>query len=324
MTQSEPTILHRRQGRIARITLNRPRALNALTPDMIMALSAALAGYQDDPAVHAVVVEGAGRAFCAGGDVRAVRDAVLAGQHDLVEQFFEAEYALNLAIARYPKPYVALVGGTCMGGGIGLSVHGSARVASDHAVFAMPEAAIGLFADVGATYALPRLRGASGMWMALTGARVSGADAVFLGLATHYVPSEALPLLADALAVNGVAALVDHAVPPPPGPAAFAMDQMQCFAAPSVPAILSRLKALGTPWAQEALQQIAAASPAAILRTFSALRDGEGYRLEQALEAELVLTRTATRHPDFAEGVRAMLVDKDRSPRWADAPLVPA
>ena len=325
MSDTELSVIHRRQGRIGRITLNRPRALNALDPGMIAQLRAVLAEWQHDPAVHAVVIEGAGgKAFCAGGDVRAMRDAVLTGHHDVVEQFFAEEYALNLAIARYPKPYIAIVDGICMGGGIGLSIHGTIRVATETALFAMPETGIGLFPDVGATYALPRLRGSAGMWMGLTGARVGGGDAVHLGIATHFVPHEIAGTVADELAQNGVAALASLTEPPPAGPAMAAMDQIQAFTATGVPAILVRLQALGTVWANEAMAQIAAGSPAAVLRTFDALTQGAGHTLEQALQAELVLTRTATRHPDFAEGVRAMLVDKDRTPHWVDAPLVPA
>lgn len=319
MAESD-TVLVRRQGRIGRVTLNRPRALNALDPAMIAALTALLAEWRDDPAVHAVVIEGAGgRAFCAGGDVRAMRDAVLAGHHELVEQFFAAEYTLNLAIARYPKPYVALIDGICMGGGIGVSIHGAVRVASENALFAMPETAIGLFPDVGATYALPRLRGDAGMWLGLTGARVTGPDAVYLGIGTHYVPAAAMGQVADAIAEDGVAALATLAEPPPA--ATIPMDQVRCFAAESVSAIMSRLQALGTPWAHDTLAQIHAGSPAAVLRTFDAIRAGATMTLEDALQAELALTRIATRHPDFAEGVRAMLVDKDRTPRWTSAPL---
>jgi len=319
MAESD-TVLVRRQGRIGRVTLNRPRALNALDPAMIAALTALLAEWRDDPAVHAVVIEGAGgRAFCAGGDVRAMRDAVLAGHHELVEQFFAAEYTLNLAIARYPKPYVALIDGICMGGGIGVSIHGAVRVASENALFAMPETAIGLFPDVGATYALPRLRGDAGMWLGLTGARVTGPDAVYLGIGTHYVPAAAMGQVADAIAEDGVAALATLAEPPPA--TTIPMDQVRCFAAESVSAIMGRLQALGTPWAHDTLAQIHAGSPAAVLRTFDAIRAGATMTLEDALQAELALTRIATRHPDFAEGVRAMLVDKDRTPRWTSAPL---
>ena len=317
MPDSAPTIHSQKQGRIGRITLDRPRALNALDQTMIASIDQTLDAWRSDPSVHAVVVEGAGgRAFCAGGDIRALRDAVLAGQHDRVEAFFAAEYALNLAIARYPKPYVSLIDGICMGGGIGLSVHGTARVATEAALFAMPETGIGFFPDVGATYALPRLRGAFGLWMALTGARVGGADAVYLGLATHYISRERIATLADELAEDGMAALI-ACEPAPAGVLPAAADQVRCFEADSVAGIKARLEQLGTPWAAETLAAFGHVSPSAVAWTFEAVRRGAGLTLEGALEAELALSRTTTRHPDFIEGVRAMVVDKDRAPRWA-------
>ncbi len=211
---TEPTVLARRQGRIGRILLNRPKALNALDIEMVQAMADALASWRDDPAVHAVVVEGAGgRAFCAGGDIRAVRNASLAGRHDEIAAFFTAEYALNQAIADYPIPYIALVDGICMGGGIGVSVHGSARVATEAALFAMPETGIALFPDIGATFILPRLRGQIGLYMALTGARLHGGDAAFAGLATHYTARDTIAGLADALAEHGPAALAGIDIP---------------------------------------------------------------------------------------------------------------
>ncbi len=310
------SVITRRLGRIGHILLNRPKALNALTLEMIEALATALEAWRDDAGVHAVVIEGAGgRAFCAGGDIRAVRSAALAGEFDMVEAFFQAEYALNLTIARYPKPYIAVIDGICMGGGVGLSIHGTARIATEAAMFAMPETGIGFFPDVGATYALPRLRGAVGMYMGLTGARLSGADAVYAGVATHFVPQERLAGLVDELAADGPAVLASAAEPAPaslPG----LMDQIRCFEADSVPAIVARLEQLGTDWSRETLATLRSVSPSAVLWSFDAIRRGAGLTLEAALQAELELTRTVTRHPDLAEGVRAMVVDKDRAPKW--------
>ena len=318
MSDTEPTVVAARQGRIGRITLNRPRALNALDPAMIGSIADALDGWREDPAVHAVVIEGAGgRAFCAGGDVRALRTASLAGDATTIERFFTEEYALNLAIARYPKPYVSLIDGICMGGGIGLSVHGTVRVATEASMFAMPETAIALFPDVGATYALPRLRGDYGMYMALTGARATGADAVWLGLATHYVPQAAVADLADSIAEHGISAIAGAAVPPPPAP--MATLDVSAFAGETVPAILATLEADPSPWAADALATLRHVSPSSLLWTFEIVRRGASRTLEQCLQAELALTRHATRHPDFAEGVRAMVVDKDRQPRWQPA-----
>ncbi len=318
ITPDEPTVMTKRQGRIGRITLNRPKALNAIDLPMIEAIAEALDSWRDDPDVHAVVIEGAGgRAFCAGGDIRQVRTASMAGDYDAIERFFRAEYALNLAIARYPKPYVSLIDGFCMGGGIGLSVHGAVRVASEAAQFAMPETAIALFPDVGATYALPRLRDHWGMYLALTGTRVGGADAVWLGLATHYVPHERMAGLGDAIAEHGVAALADVTVAAP-APTLTGHD-VGAFALDSVSDIIAALEADGSAFATATLATLRQVSPSSVLWTFEIVRQGAARTLEQCLAAELALTRHATRHPDFLEGVRAMVVDKDRTPRWSPA-----
>ena len=312
----QPTVLTRRQGRAGRITLNRPKALNALDGAMIAVIDDALRGWAEDPAVHAVVLDAAGgRAFCAGGDVRLLREWALAGQAEAIEDFFAAEYALNLRIARFPKPYIAIVDGICMGGGVGLSIHGGVRVATEQALFAMPETGIALFPDVGASYALPRLRGDWGMYLGLTGARVGGADAVWAGFATHFVPRAGLEALIDRLAADGPAVLAGAAVPPVEGPAA-ALD-VSAFGEASVAAILARLEATDTDWARETLATLRHVSPSAVLWTFDLLRRGAGRTLEQCLQAELALTRHVTKHPDFAEGVRAMLVEKDRAPHWS-------
>jgi enoyl-CoA hydratase/carnithine racemase len=306
---------------VGRILLNRPRALNALNLPMIRACAAILQTWRDDPHVDAVVIEGAGdRAFCAGGDIRVLREAQIAGDLATVDEFFAEEYALNLAIATYPKPYIALVDGICMGGGIGLSVHAPYRVATEHAGFAMPETAIGFFTDIGATFLLPRLAGALGTYLGLTGARVNGADAVHAGLATHFTPRDRLPALSAALATDGVAALAAFNQPLPPDTLAehrSAIDR--CFAAETVSAIVARLEAEATPWADATLKALRHVSPSALHWTLLALRRGRDLTLKQALDAEFALTRSTMAQPDFAEGVRAMLVDKDRKPKWQPA-----
>ncbi len=308
----------RRDGRVGRILLNRPRALNALDDAMIAAIAEALHAWRTDPAVHAVVIEGAGgRAFCAGGDIRMVRQLSLDGDAAGIERFFAAEYALNLAIATHPKPYVALVDGICMGGGIGVSVHGSVRVATEAALFAMPETGIGFFPDVGASHVLPRLPGAVGRWLGLTGARLEGANAVLAGIATHFVPRAALPALSEALAIEGVAAVARFAQPPDGQLTTLRPAIDRCFGAADVAGILARLEAEPGEWAAGALQAMRAASPSAVCWSLALLQAGAGRDLAGCLEAELALTRKATRHPDFLEGVRAMVVDKDRTPRWS-------
>ena len=311
-------VLTERVGRIGRITLNRPRTLNALDLGMIHSIALALNTWRDDPAVHAVVIDAAGdRAFCAGGDVRFVRDAVLAGRPDDVDAFFVEEYALNRMIADYPKPYVALIDGICMGGGIGLAIHGSIRVATDHASFAMPETQLGLFPDVGGSYFLPRLRGQFGTYMGLTGARIGGPEACWLGLATHYVPRTSLAELSQGLADHGTAALVDFATELPPLELPTLADQIdQVFSLESIAAIVTALRSLSDPWAQTALTALSTASPSALHWTFDLLRAGAHRTFAECQRAETLLTRRACAHPDFAEGVRANVVDKDRKPNW--------
>jgi enoyl-CoA hydratase len=318
---TEDTVVTSRDGRVGRILLNRPRALNALDLAMIQACAAILETWRDDPHVHAVVIEGAGdRAFCAGGDIRALRDAQLSGDRATADQFFAEEYALNTAIATYPKPYIALIDGICMGGGIGLSVHAPYRVASEHAGFAMPETAIGFFPDIGATFLLPRLPGELGTYLGLTGLRVTGADAVHAGLATHFTPRARLPDLSAALAHDGIAALaVYHETLPAFSLAPHRPAIDHCFSAATVSEIVARLEANGAAWAQTALTSLRSVSPSALHWTLRALRRGRDLNLEQALDAEFALTRTTMAHPDFAEGVRAMVVDKDRTPAWQPA-----
>ncbi|HUN42490.1 MAG TPA: enoyl-CoA hydratase/isomerase family protein [Acetobacteraceae bacterium] len=315
------SVIARRDGRAGRIVLNRPRALNALDLEMIRALTHALAGWQDDPHVHVVVIEAAGeRAFCAGGDIIALRDAQLGGNRAVADAFFREEYALNLMIARYPKPYVALIDGICMGGGIGVSVHAPYRVATEHAMFAMPETGIGFFPDIGATYFLPRLPGRIGFYMGLSGARMQGADAVHAALATHFCPRAQLGALAQALAADGAGALAEFAVPLPAFSLAAARAALdRCFGAETVPDIVQRLTSERGDWARRTLEMLHRASPSALCFTLKALQRGADLTLPQALDAEFALTRTTMAYPDFAEGVRAMVVDKDRKPYWQPA-----
>jgi enoyl-CoA hydratase/carnithine racemase len=323
MSDISASIATSRQGRIGHILMDRPKALNALDLGMVRAIQAALDGWREDPHVHAVVIEGAGgRAFCAGGDIRAVRTDALTGELAAVERFFAEEYALNATIAEYPKPYIALIDGICMGGGIGVSVHGQVRVTTEAGQFAMPETAIAMFPDVGATYVLPRLPGALGTYLGLTGARLHGADAVHAGLATHFVPAANLPALREAIPRCGVAAVAAHATTLPAftlAPHRAAIDR--CFGQDSVAAIVAALEAIGDDWSRETLAVMRSVSPSSLLWSFAAIRRGAGLMLRDALQAELRLTRHVAVHPDFVEGVRAMVVDKDRAPRWSPASL---
>ena len=318
----EQSVIARRDGRAGRILLNRPKALNALDLEMIRALTRVLTEWHDDPHVHVVVIEGAGdRAFCAGGDIRALRDAQLNGDRPAADAFFSEEYALNRMIATYPKPYVALIDGICMGGGIGVSVHAPYRVATEHAMFAMPETAIGFFPDIGATFFLPRLPGRIGVYLGLTGARMQGADAVHAGLATQFrARARSLPRCRRRW--------------PRMAPGRWRNMPRRCrrsrwrrnarrWTIASAPIrcreIVQRLEADGSDWAKRTLEMLRGVSPSALCWTLKALQRGADLTLPQALDAEFALTHTTMRHPDFAEGVRAMVVDKDRQPRWQPA-----
>jgi enoyl-CoA hydratase len=314
-------VITRGDGRVGRILLNRPRVLNTLTLDMVHTFTHALHDFANDPHVHAVVIEGAGdRAFCAGGDIRALRDGQLSGDRTEVEAFFREEYALNLMISTYPKPYIALIDGICMGGGIGVSVHGPYRVATEHAMFAMPETAIGFFPDIGGTFFLPRLPGQLGVYLGLSGLRTTGADAVHAGFATHFVSRANFPALSAALAETGVAALARFAEPLPPCSIAPHLDAIdRCFAADTIGEVAVRLASEPGDWAAAALKALRTVSPTALAFTLEAFRRGADMTLKQTLDAEFLLTRTTMAYPDFAEGVRAMVVDKDRQPKWRPA-----
>lgn len=304
------------------IELARPAALNALDPAMVRLMTDALTAWRDDPAVRSVVVVSTSpKAFCAGGDIVAVRAAAMAGDDAAVRAYFTAEYRLDALVARYPKPYTALVDGYAMGGGLGISVHGSARVVTERAVLAMPETGIGFFPDIGASHFLPRLPGAYGWYLGLTGARTAGPDAVACGLATHYVPAAGLPALREALTAEGAepaAVLPRFARPVPPRPAHAAAVE-RCFAVPDVAAVRARLAAeTGEPeWARETLALLDAASPASLAATAALLRAGAGATLEECLARELELACRTARTADFHEGVRAALVDRDRKPVWS-------
>jgi enoyl-CoA hydratase/carnithine racemase len=311
-----------REGRAGRIRLQRPQALNALTLGMLQAIHTGVDAFSADPDVHLLLIDAPERGFCAGGDVRGVRTAAMAGERSAARTFFAAEYELNRAIAECPKPVVALINGVCMGGGIGISVHGSHRIATERATFAMPETAIGLFPDVGTSFLLPRLPGALGFYMGLTGARMVGADAVHAGLATHFVRQDALPALEAALVQDGVAVTASFAAPLPAFSLAAARPLIDAaFSAPSVEEIVVRLEADRSAFAEETLRTLRQNSPSAVHWSFAILRAGAHRNLRQALAAELALAVQLANHREFFEGVRAVLVDKDRAPKWQPARL---
>jgi enoyl-CoA hydratase/carnithine racemase len=313
----DQAILTWREGRAGRIRLNRPKSLHALDLEMIHKLRGALDEFNDDNGVELVVLDAPERGFCAGGNVRLARDAALAGNRAGVMEFFTAEYALNQAIADFPKPYVSLVDGVCMGGGVGISIHGSHCIASEAAMFAMPETAIALFPDVGASHFLPRMPGALGFYLGLTGARMAGADGVHAGFATHFVPRPQFPALTEALVQDGPAKIASFAAPLPKcilTPRRKLLDA--AFSHTSWPKIIDSLEASMSPFAATILGQIRAASPLALHWTLRLLHHSRGRTLAQCLATELALVEKVAFHPEFLEGVRAVLVDKDKMPKW--------
>jgi len=324
---TEPTTEHvifEIDGSVARIRLNRPRAIHALDTAMCLAISARLAEWRADPAIELVTIDHAdGRGFCAGGDIRA---AAASGAGDGVDAraFFHAEYRMNHQLFTYAKPVVAFMDGVTMGGGVGLARPAKYRIATERTVFAMPEAAIGLFPDVGAGWYLSRLPGELGKYLVLTGARLDGAECLGLGLATHYMPSDALEGVKRALVdapreIDRI--LHDASIPAPPaGIDARRKAIARLFAADTLEDILAALTAEPSDWATEQHALVASRSPTTCKVALRQLADAalltdfaDEMRMEYGIAWHIV------QRPDFAEGVRAVIVDKDNRPRWDPA-----
>ncbi|MEU0992091.1 enoyl-CoA hydratase/isomerase family protein [Streptomyces sp. NPDC005953] len=315
----DDSVLLRTEGRAAYILLNRPRALNALTRDMVRTIAAALDRWEGDGAIATVVIAGAGdRGLCAGGDIRAIHaDAVAGGRASA--DFWRDEYRLNARISRYPKPYVALMDGLVMGGGVGVSAHGDVRVVTEKSTVAMPETGIGFVPDVGGTYLLARAPGELGTHLALTGRPVGAADALLCGLADHYVPSDRLPRLSAELATADVAEVLPrHAQAAPEGELAAHREWIDaCYAHDTVEDIVTRLLDHGDPAAKDTAEVLLTRSPTALKVTLAALRRARGLStLEAVLDQEYRVSCAAHSSPDLIEGVRAQIIDKDRTPRW--------
>jgi enoyl-CoA hydratase len=308
-------ILFERRGALGLITLNRPKALNALTHDMCVRMKATLD--------TCIVVRGSERAFCAGGDIRSLYDSGKAGT-PYARTFYRDEYRLDATIKHYPKPYVALIGGIVMGGGVGISVHGRFRIADETTTFAMPETGIGLFPDVGGSYFLPRCPGELGMYLALTGSRLRTADALYAGVATHFVPKdrqdalitrlaqderpdaaiEALAQLPSAGALPGLRAIIDRI---------FGLD--------SVEAILDALDGNASDWARDTAATIRTKSPTSTKLTFRQLREGRRREFDGCMRMEYRMVNRIIEGHDFYEGVRATILDKDNAPKWRPSEL---
>lgn len=314
-------------GNLGNITLNRPKALNALTTEMCAAMTKVMLAWEEDDRIGAVLVEGAGdRAFCAGGDIVMLHDSAKAGDNR-AEKFWRTEYALNDLIYRYKKPYIAMIDGIVMGGGVGLSVHGRLRVAGDNTLFAMPETGIGYFPDVGGTYFLPRLGRDIGNWLGLTGARLKTAQTCAFGIANAYVPSDKHEAVIAALGKaeldgsdSAVANVLLAYVKQPPQ-AEPLPDAAKCFDRNTVNEIISALKHDGSEWAQKQLSLLSRTSPLAQAITLEALRRGGQMTFREAMRQELDLSLNFLHIADFVEGVRAAVIDKDRNPQWISTSL---
>lgn len=331
MAADVPEVLFERRGVAGIITLNRPQALNAVTSGMVGALTRQLSEWESDGAVTRVIITAAGdRAFSAGGDLRALFELGRAQHYQAALTYWRTEYALNALIKRYRKPYLALIDGIVMGGGAGISIHGSHRVAGDRFVFAMPEVGIGFFPDVGATWFLPRLPGELGLYLALTGHRLGAADGVLSGIATHRVASPRFPDLIEALCGNvSVDALLGaFAEPAGEGPLSArkaAIDRL--FAGDSAEGILIALDVAASgegddaDFARAAAVALRRKSPTSLKIALAQLRRGRSLDFAECMRTEFrIVSRLLLQH-DLYEGIRSVIIDKDQAPHWRPSSL---
>lgn len=323
-------IITRREGRIQHILLDRPEALNSLSLDMCRALHTALDEAEQDQQVEAVVTSSTSeRAFCAGGDVRQLRDAAASGQHEKNREFFSDEYAMNLAYHTHRVPTVAVMHGVAMGGGLGVSINGSHRVVTKKVMMAMPETAIGFIPDVGGSHFMPRVCGggerglAVSIYLGTTGARMGSADALYTGLGTHLIDNDKQDAFIAAVAADGLESALEQ----------FTLDSSEAgesaieahldrivdvFSRPTAQEMIAALESgEQDEWATSTLKLFRSHSPTAIVATIELLRAGaKAADLKECLDNELALGAWITARPDFVEGVRAVVVDKDRNPSW--------
>jgi enoyl-CoA hydratase len=321
-SEASDEVLTRVEGSVGLITLNRPKAINSLNQHMVDALSAILTRWADDDDVRAVVLSGAGdRGLCAGGDVVAVYHSA---RTDGVEarRFWHDEYLLNGQVGRFPKPYVSLMDGIVMGGGVGVSAHANIRVVTDTSKVAMPEVGIGFVPDVGGAFLLSRAPGALGVHAALTGAPFSGSDAIAMGFADHFVPHDQIEAFTRSIVDEGPEAAVRrHAVEPPPSQLAAQRHWIdQCYAGDTPADIVASLRGHDVGPASEAVNLIASRSPIAVSVALEAVRRAAKLEtLEDVLVQDYRVSSASVRSHDLVEGIRAQIIDKDRNPKWSPA-----
>lgn len=329
MTNTDDTVVVTREGALGHIELNKPKAINALSTDMVRAVDQALVEWRDDDSIGAVLMTGAGeRGLCAGGDIKGVYRAIVEGTSEDAE-FFADEYRMNERIAEFPKPYVAFMDGITMGGGVGVSVHGSVRVVTETTKVGMPETGIGLFPDIGGTYLLAQLPDQIGMYMGLTGLPVGAGAAIAYGLADHFVPHEQLPALHTALteapaeAPEVVADFAQQFAAEAPENELAHDEQWiaTCFAQDSVLAIIAALRTEGSERATQTADLLETKSPRSLAVTFEMIRSAATMSLQDVLERDFRAALNIAEYPDLREGIRAQVIDKDRNPTWEPAEI---
>lgn len=325
---TEASVLFEKQDGGGWITLNRPHALNALNLEMVQAITEKLIQWEADDDVNYVVIQGNGRGFCAGGDLRAVYEAIQNGNSDAAVEFFKVEYHLNLMIHNYSKPYISLLPGITMGGGMGLSIHGTYRVVSENSVMAMPETAIGLFPDVGAAWFLNRCPGKSGLYVALTSARINYLSALYMGLATHYVPLAGLEGLIEAIRESrgqNLAQVLETHQQRPEGRSVIQEEQSLIdgyFNQNSIEEVFQALASSNSIFAVTNLEALKLRSPLSLRAAFGYLKRAENMSIEDVLEQDLEFARACIQADDLYEGIRATVIDKDLKPVWKSEPIV--
>lgn len=310
-----------KRGKAGVIGLDRPKKLNALNQEMIEQISMALDIFEKDHEISRVLIKSNhNKAFCSGGDLKSIRNHCISNNYDKAENFFKKEYELILRIANYSKPYISLIDGLCMGGGLGLVMHGKYRIASEMAVFAMPETTIGFFPDVGASFFLPRMPHNAGYWMGLTGAKVKDFYAHALGISTHMTISSSISEIFDALCFSkgNITNILDDFCETLKYQTSTLMlaASTKCFDQPTICSIQNCLSNVNSIEAIEALKALKVASPRSLHETMSLLNKTSNKTLSACLAHEFKAAQRAIRHPDLIEGVRAILIDKDYSPNW--------
>jgi len=316
----ENEVIFNEENNVGIITLNRPKALNALTWNMVKKIDAVLVDWDNNKNIKAVIIEGTGeRAFCSGGDVKSV---ALAGKNsDISKGFFRDEYIMNNRIFNFSKPYISLINGIVMGGGKGISAHGSHRIITENILFAMPETNIGFFPDVGGGYFLPRCPGKTGTYLALTSKKIKAVDCLYIGFATHFVISGRIDELREAIVAqpDNLEKILTSFSQIPFGESElerYRKDIDKYFSYKNVEDIISNLEKNNSDWAKETLNSMEMMSPSSLKIALKQIDLGADMEFADVMVMEYRISQSCMKHDDFYEGVRAALIDKTRDPKW--------